>query len=130
MNVSFGGTLYTHILDQKDGALDHSFNEEFDANHISHSVHLVAGSMIRKIIGKSDISVNSLHHQGIQYASADLKISAVSTDNLIEGLELEDHPFGIGVQWHPEWMPKDEDQQKLFTALKEAAQKRAEKNDR
>jgi putative glutamine amidotransferase len=130
MNVSFGGTLYTHILDKKDGALDHSFNEEFDANHISHSVHLVEGSMIRKIIGKSDISVNSLHHQGIQYASADLKISAVSTDNLIEGLELEDHPFGIGVQWHPEWMPKDEDQQKLFTALKEAAQKRAEKNDR
>jgi putative glutamine amidotransferase len=130
MNVCFGGTLYTHILDQKESALDHSFNKEFDFNYKSHSVHLVEGSKLRSIIGKSDIGVNSLHHQGIQYASADLKITAVSTDNLVEGLELEDHPFGIGVQWHPEWMPEDEDQQKLFSALKEAAQKRAEKNGR
>ena len=70
------------------------------------------------------MEVNSLHHQGIQLSSSVLKISAVSSDDLVEGLELDNHPFGIGVQWHPEWMPEDEDQQRLFGALILATQKR------
>ena len=124
MNVCFEGTIYTHILDQKEGALDHSHQEGKPTDLKTHSVHLVQGSKIREIIRKSDIYVNSLHHQGIQYVSADLKIGAVATDYLVESLEIEDHPFGIGVQWHPEWMPKDKDQQKLFLALKEAAEEK------
>ena len=127
-NVCYGGTLFTHILDQKEGALDHSHKKENPFNFRAHDVHLVKDSRIRDIIGRSDIEVNSLHHQGIEFASAELDISAVSSDNLVEGLELQSHPFGIAVQWHPEWMPDDEDQQKLFTALADAAQKRIKYN--
>ena len=43
------------------------------------------------------------------------------SDWLIEAITLPGHPFGIGVQWHPEWMPEDETQQKLFSAFKQAA---------
>lgn len=128
MNIGFGGTLHTHILDQKEGALDHSHDKEKDFAFKAHSVQLVEGSRIKKIIGKTNIEVNSFHHQGIELVSSDLKISGVAEDDLVESLEYPGHPFAIGVQWHPEWMPEEEDQQKLFSVLIDAAHERAKKN--
>ncbi|NQU29459.1 MAG: gamma-glutamyl-gamma-aminobutyrate hydrolase family protein, partial [Anaerolineae bacterium] len=46
-----------------------------------------------------------------------------SPDGLVEGMELEDHPFGIAVQWHPEWMPEDASMKNLFKAFVDAAKK-------
>jgi gamma-glutamyl-gamma-aminobutyrate hydrolase PuuD len=25
-------------------------------------------------------------------------------DGLVEMIEMKDHPFGLAVQWHPEWL--------------------------
>ena len=35
-----------------------------------------------------------------------LKISCITDDVLIEGVEWTNHPFGIGVQFHPEFKSK------------------------
>ena len=37
----------------------------------------------------------------------DLKIEALSEDNLIEAISIENHPsFGVAVQWHAEFEPE------------------------
>ena len=43
---------------------------------------------------------------------------------IVEGVELEDYPYGLGVQWHPEAMFAVEDSMRpLFAGLIEACQK-------
>jgi len=47
--------------------------------------------------------------------------SAIAPDGLVEAVELPDHPFGIAVQWHPEWLKDQLVMLSLFRALVEAA---------
>ena len=58
-------------------------------------------------LGTTETAVNSLHHQGIRDLAPELRAVATSADGLIEGVEVADHPFAIGVQWHPEWLVDD-----------------------
>jgi putative glutamine amidotransferase len=45
----------------------------------------------------------------------------VDEEDLIEAIEREDHPFAVGVQWHPELAPPGSPHEGLFRALVEAA---------
>jgi putative glutamine amidotransferase len=40
----------------------------------------------------------------------------------VEAVDVEDHPFGLAVQWHPEWLPDLPSMQALFRALVAASQ--------
>jgi putative glutamine amidotransferase len=42
----------------------------------------------------------------------------VSPDGIVEAIELEDYPFGLAVQWHPEQTLENLD---LFKSLVSAA---------
>jgi gamma-glutamyl-gamma-aminobutyrate hydrolase PuuD len=42
-------------------------------------------------------------------------------DDLIEAVELPDHPFGLAVQWHPEWLTVQTSMRALFRAFVAAA---------
>ena len=79
-------------------------------------------------IEKADeLRVNSRHHQGVCEVGKGLVISARASDGLVEGLELPDHPFAVGVQWHPETLSSfAPEAQRLFDALKEAASRRTD----
>src|SRR5450759_1249784 len=121
INVALGGTLYTDIEDQKRGAIKHDYYPECPRSYLAHKVDLKAGTRLAKIMGETDISVNSLHHQGAKDISWELIISAIAPDGLVEAVELPDHPFGIAVQWHPEWLKDQPVMRSLFTALVEAA---------
>jgi gamma-glutamyl-gamma-aminobutyrate hydrolase PuuD len=74
---------------------------------------------------ESRLSVNSLHHQGVRVLASELRPSGIAPDGLIEALELPGHPFGIGVQWHPEWLTSQSSTRSLFRAFIEASGKRA-----
>jgi len=51
---------------------------------------------------------------------------ARAPDGVIEGLVFEDHPFALGVQWHPELQVADDPlQRRLFSALIEQARRGA-----
>lgn len=67
---------------------------------------------------KRNIISNSLHHQGIRKKAPNVKINAMATDGLIEGIEIEKTKMAMAVQWHPEFLYKnDESSQKLFDLL-------------
>jgi putative glutamine amidotransferase len=50
-----------------------------------------------------------------------LVVSSKSPDGVIEGIELENYPFGVAVQWHPEQTLDNLD---LFKAIVAAAKAR------
>ncbi len=54
---------------------------------------------------------------------AGLVVAGVSDDDLVEIVELEDHPWFVGVQFHPEFTSSPRDGHPLFTSYIEAATK-------
>ena len=120
LNVTLGGSLYTDIYDQMPNALKHDYFPGFSRDYIAHSVQFVGDSRLREILGGDEISTNSLHHQGIKDIGKGLTVTARAADGLVEAIEVDGHPFAIGVQWHPEWMQADARMMRLFGAFVEA----------
>jgi gamma-glutamyl-gamma-aminobutyrate hydrolase PuuD len=84
-------------------------------------VRVEEGSRLAEILGEPVLQVNSLHHQGIKDLAPKLKPAAYATDELIEAVELSDHPFGLAVQWHPEWLTDQQHARNLFKAFVDSA---------
>jgi putative glutamine amidotransferase len=121
INVALGGTLYTHIADQLPSAIKHDFDSGKERETLAHEVVIIKGTCLGEISGLTGMKVNSLHHQGVKIFAPGLTPSAYSSDGLIEGLELPDHPFGVAVQWHPEWLVTQEPARRLFLSFVKAA---------
>ena len=113
LNVARGGTLIQHLPD----AVGHSRHAPDPYKMAPHEVYLNAGSTVGQRLG-SQARGPALHHQAIQRTGERLVTVAWADDQVIEAVELQDHPFGVGVQWHPE----EGDDLRLFEALVEAAQ--------
>jgi putative glutamine amidotransferase len=119
LNVALGGTLYTHIPDQLPGALDHSYPGN-KRTVLVHEVKIEEGTHIAEIYGEPIIKVNSLHHQGLKDIAPGLRVAGQAPDGLVEAIELPEHPFGLAVQWHPEWLTDQESTRSLFKKFVEA----------
>lgn len=113
MNVALGGTLYTHIADQLTHAIDHSYPGNM-RTVLVHEVKLEEGTHLGEILSEPIIQVNSLHHQGLKDISPSLRVAGHAPDGLVEAMELPDHPFGLAVQWHPEWLTDQAPTRDLF----------------
>jgi len=50
-----------------------------------------------------------------------LRIVGHAPDGLVEAIELPEHPFGLAVQWHPEWLTDQQPTRNLFRRFVEAA---------
>jgi len=121
INVALGGTLYTHILDQHPQALKHDYYPDWERTYLPHNVRLNPESRLAAILETTQPEVNSLHHQGIRDLAEPLQAIGRAPDNLIEAVELPDHPFGLAVQWHPEWLTDHASMRALFQAFVAAA---------
>ena len=121
INVALGGTLYTHIVDQLSGACKHDFFPGYPRDQIAHEVTVQADCRLAGILGGERFEVNSLHHQGLERVAPGLAVCAYAPDGLVEAVELSGHPFGLGVQWHPEWLQAYQPQRALFQAFVGAA---------
>ena len=89
---------------------------------------LTKGSLAHKLYGNDEISERHRHRFEVnnefreKLVSAGLKTSGVSPDkHLVEIIELENHPFFIGVQFHPEFKSSPKNPHPLFKGLVEAA---------
>jgi len=122
MNVAFGGTLYTHIPDQFPNALDHAYPGNL-RTPLVHQVKIEEGPHVADIYGEPIVKVNSLHHQGLKDIAPSLRVAGHAPDGLVEAIELPDHPFGLAVQWHPEWLTDQEGTRNLFRKFVDAAGK-------
>jgi putative glutamine amidotransferase len=120
VNVALGGTLYTHIPDQLPNALDHDYPGN-KRTVLVHDVKIEEGTHFAGIYGEPIIKVNSLHHQGLKDIAPALRVAGNSPDGLVEAVELPEHPFGLAVQWHPEWLTDQEPTRNLFRKFVEAA---------
>ena len=120
LNVGLGGTLYTHIPDQLPGALDHSYPGNM-RTVLVHEVKIEEGTKIADVLGEPLVKVNSLHHQGLKDIPASLRVAGYAPDSLVEAIELPDHPFGMAVQWHPEWLTDQPSTRSLFRRFVETA---------
>ena len=89
INVYFNGTLYQDINNHK--------LKESDTHHIK----IIKNSFVYNVYKSEKLLVNSNHHQAIKKVADGFKISAISKDNIIEGIEKDNI---IGVEWHPEKM--------------------------
>ena len=63
-----------------------------------------------------------MHHQGIEILAPELEATAYAPDGLIEAFEIPNYPFGLAVQWHPEWLREHAEMRALFQAFVSAAQ--------
>jgi putative glutamine amidotransferase len=122
LNVAMGGSLYTDIADQYPNALRHDYYPDWPRDHSAHLVRLTPESRLAGILGMTTFPANSLHHQGLEKVAPGLCPVAFAPDNLVEAVELIDsHPFGFGVQWHPEWLPNSVPMQALFQTFVQVA---------
>ncbi len=100
LSCVLGGKLYQDLVSQYGTQLSHP---RYDvAGDPVHEVEVKQDTLLSSIVGTNHLDVNSRHHQGVKTLGKNLRISATAPDGLIEGIELPDHPFVLGVQWHPE----------------------------
>ncbi len=117
--VHRGGTLHYDIPTDLPAAANHRLPER-DGRH---AVHVLPASRLAEILGPSPGTVNSLHHQGVADPGDGLRVSARADDGVVEAVEVEEGPFCVGVQWHPERM-EGPHRDRLFAAFVAACRER------
>ena len=102
----------------------------------AYPCHIAEGSVLEKAYGRTDISERHRHRFEFNndyrdaFEKAGMRIGGTSPDGkLVEAVELPDHPFYVGVQFHPEFKSRPNAAHPLFRAFVRAARMRAaEKN--
>lgn len=123
LNVALGGSLYQD-LSYCPGAAEHHHAPKERRYELMHKVTLSPESRLAMIFGTSTFDVTSTHHQILKDVAPGLKVTAVAEDGVVEGVEAEGYPFLLAVQWHPERMIwQHQEQLGLFKALIEAARR-------
>lgn len=100
----------------------------------AYACHLEKGTLAHKVYGTQEISERHRHRLEVnnEYVEtlkkAGMVISGVNKDlNLVEVIELENHPFFIGCQYHPEFKSKPFSPHPLFKVFIEEADKHRKK---
>ena len=124
MNVALGGSLH-QALHNVEGLMDHRENPDLPIDEqygTAHTVALVPGGVMARILGPEDIGVNSLHGQGVNVLASGLAIEARAADGVVEAFSVIGSPgFTLALQWHPEWGLADNPvSQQLFGAFGQA----------
>lgn len=126
LNVAFGGTLFQDVASDPGTDIQHEQDRDGrPRDEPSHPVKVAAGSRLARVLGTTDLLVNSMHHQAVKAPGRGLVPVAWAPDGIVEGLEREDAdaaPLVLGVQWHPEELTdKDPAARRLFAALVDAS---------
>lgn len=122
LNVALGGTLIEHLPDEIGQDISHRTDPP---GYAYHPVTVEAGSRLADIVGQTEVTSNSWHHQAVRQLAPGLKAVAFAPDGTIEAVEMPNHPWLVAVQWHPESMAAgDPIQQRIFDALVQAAAQR------
>ena len=101
LHVVVGGTLIQHIPDEVENALAHE--QPNPRNEPGHDVEIRSGTLLHEIVRLDRLPVNSAHHQAAKDEPAGVVVNAMAPDGVIEGIEVPERRFCIGVQWHPEF---------------------------
>jgi putative glutamine amidotransferase len=115
MAVAEGGSLIQHLPD----VVGDTKHREAFGTFSEHHATFEPDSRVAQIVGASEATVNSSHHQAVDQAG-NLTITGWAHDGTAESLEDPTARFVLGVQWHPE-QASDQIAQRMFTAFVDAA---------
>ncbi len=110
LNVNRGGTLIQHLPD----LVGDNRYLLGDGNFAHMPISVREGSLLASIVGDQVENAALYHHQAIDEPGEGLQVVAYSPDGIVQAVEVENHPFGLAVQWHPEQTLED---LRLFDAL-------------
>lgn len=123
VNVALGGALMQDIPSMVTTDVKHDYTpDEGPRSRLAHDVNIDADSRLAAIMGKTTVTVNSLHHQSVVRVGTGLKVTAHARDGIIEGTERPGDVFYVSVQWHPEDITHIDEMSKLFGSFVDAAQ--------
>jgi putative glutamine amidotransferase len=114
LNVACGGDLYPHIPDAIESTVAHRKPRQKPTDH---RATVDPRSRLAAILGETDLTVRSWHHQAVREIGTNLRAVAWAEDGIVEAVEHDAHSWCIAVQWHPELQPDDPVQQRLFSAF-------------
>jgi putative glutamine amidotransferase len=124
LNVALGGTLLTHVHHEPE-RMDHRAPQgSYDERYMPrHAVRLVPGGAFARILGTTEIEVNSLHWQGVDRLADGLTVEGTAPDGTIEAVQVRNaRGFALAVQWHPEYrVLENPSSLALFRAFGDAA---------
>lgn len=128
LNVFCGGTLYQDLPHDVKSNVVHWQDEPY--NLPAHNVKVEENTLLHRLFGKTEVAVNSIHHQGVKKVASNLRPMAYSPDGIVEAYENRNGgQFLMGVQWHPERMwQEDPAQLSLFHEFVGAARKWRQEN--
>lgn len=122
INVAFGGNLHQDLPEHPQDLAGRAFAPHYRTT-------IAPGSRLHGVVGRDEIVVNSLHHQGVKDVGEGLRVVATALDGVVESLETENAGWDmVAVQWHPECLHKDHSTA-LFEWLVEVAAMRATQVD-
>ncbi len=110
LNVAYGGTVEQHLPD----VVGHEEHRPLPGVFVDHEVSLEPGSLAARTAGSEVADVRSHHHQGIREVGEGLSVTGRATkDCTVEAIEDPNHPFVLGVLWHPE----EDEKSRIIKAL-------------
>lgn len=118
LGLAEGGAMHQHLPEDRPGSRRHSGNVE-------HAVTVRRESKLGALLRVEELPVVSRHHQALSALGPLWNVSATDDEGLIEAIERRDHPFAVGVQWHPELAYEGSPHDGLFRGLVAAAAMRA-----
>lgn len=122
MNIAAGGTLIQDLPSQKPSEVRHATEGE---TRTRHDVRIVEGTRLAWLLAAREMNVNSSHHQAVAEVGSGLRVAARALDDVIEAIEDPQHPFYLGLQWHPEDMKGESSADVVFDAFVAAAREHA-----
>lgn len=88
--------------------------ENHNNKNLTHKITTTNGSVLNLALGDSAI-VNSRHDFALKEVKAPFKVTAISEEGIIEGIEyVDNNHFVIGVQFHPEDLKNTENLYNYF----------------
>ena len=123
LNVALGGTVYQDLATQYEGTLIGHRQKQL-STYVCHPVEVKENSLLWQICPQSMLQVNSLHHQAIR-KPGHWQVCASAPDGVIEAAALQEHPFFLGLQWHPELLWRtDTCSRMIFKAFADACRQK------
>lgn len=123
LNIALGGDIYQDIEHRKLANINVGHYQKSRGDVPTHYVNVRKDTLLHKIVKTEKITVNSYHHQAINKIAKGLEVAGYSNDGYIEAVTMEEYPFLLGVQWHPEELYEEDKTSKLiFRAFIQACQ--------
>ena len=125
--MALGGKVAQDI---PSSAIKHS--QDADRSEPTHSVTIEKESTLFDIYQGADMNttfnsqkallfVNSFHHQAVSDPGSRFRVTARSSDGIIEAIESREFKSIMGVQWHPECLSVDEGMPLFSWLVRQAA---------